>query len=115
MPDKATEKATVANSLRTPTLGADDADRVTTRLAARLDRRLSRFDADRVELEYTVKERDTVQQKVTLEAWIAVSGRTHFVATSQEPDLDAATDDVGSDVQRQVGRFVDRRLTAHRG
>ncbi len=110
MPDK----ATVANSLRTPTLGADDAERVATRLAARLDRRLGRFDAERVELEYTIKDRDTVQQKVTLEAWIVAGGRTHLVATSQEADLDAATDDVGSDLLRQVGKFVDRRLAAHR-
>lgn len=108
------EKATVAATLRTPTLSADDAERVTQRLAAKLDRRLARWDADRVEMEYTVKDRDSVQQKVTLEAWIAVTGRTHFVATSNEADLDAATDDVATDLQRQVGKFVDRRLASHR-
>lgn len=110
MPDK----ATVANSLRTPTLGANDAERVSDRLGARLDRRLGRWDADRVELEYTVKDRASVQQKVTLEAWIAATGRTHFVATSRQEDLDAATDEVGTELQRQVERFVDRQRTAHR-
>lgn len=108
------DKASVASSLRTPNLGSDDSQRVTDRLAAKLDRRLGRWDAERVELEYSVKDRDSVQQKVTLEAWIAASARTHFVATSQQADLDAATDEVATELQRQVQRHVERRRSARR-
>lgn len=87
-----------------------DADDLVTRIGAKVDRRLARWDRDQVELELSVKDHDSRQQKVTLEAWIASQGKTHFVGTSKIADLVAAVDDAASDVGSQIGRFVDKRI-----
>lgn len=114
MVDRAT--ADTASSLRvTGDTRNGEVERLTERVAAKLDRRLRRWDADRVEAELSIKERDSVQQKVTLEVWIHNNGRTRFVATSGLEDLGAAVDDVATDVARQVGRFVDKQVAARRG
>jgi ribosome-associated translation inhibitor RaiA len=65
-----------------------------------LDHRLRSFDPAAVELQLTVKERDTPSQKATLEARIA--GFAHLVATSHRTDFDAAMMEVRDDMIRQI-------------
>lgn len=78
----------------------------------KLDRRLKRFDADTVDMELSVKGRDTNEQYVTLEAWIA--GYERFVATSREPVLKDALMDVRDDMWRQVDDAVNKRVQNRR-
>lgn len=65
-----------------------------------LDHRLRSFDPSAVELQLTVKERDTPSQKATLEAWIA--GFPHLVATSHRPDYTAAMNELRDDMIRLI-------------
>ena len=65
-----------------------------------LDHRLRSFDPSAVELQLTVKERDTPSQKATLEAWIA--GFPHLVATSHRTDFAAALIEVRDEMIRQI-------------
>jgi ribosome-associated translation inhibitor RaiA len=65
-----------------------------------LDHRLRSFDPSAVELQLTVKERDTPSQKATLEAWIA--GFPRLVATSSRTDFDAAMIEVRDDMIRRI-------------
>lgn len=76
-------------------------------LQAKLDRRLSRWDADQVELELSVKDRDSTSQKVVLECWIAGESK-RFVGTSGEQELKAGVMDVRDDVHRQVNDHVEK-------
>lgn len=76
-------------------------------LLGKLDRRLSNFPADVVELEISVKDRDTTSQKVTLEAWLPKF--PHLAATSKEPDLHDALMDVREDLLRQMNDEISRR------
>lgn len=108
--------AAVAGTLRVgPQFDPSEHDQVIEVVAGRLDRRLERFDDDKVELEITVKDRDTPQQRVTLECWIAASGRTRFVGTSKQADLWAAVRETAEDVQKQVNKFLTKREDARRG
>jgi hypothetical protein len=81
-------------------------------LFRKLDRRLARFPADEVDMELSVKERDTPSQYVVLEAWIAKKER--FVATSREPDIRDALVEVRDDLWRQIDKAVNRRITSKR-
>ena len=90
---------------------ADERDRLVGMLQPKLDRRLERWDADAVELELSVKERDTNSQKVVLECWIA--GEPRFVATSEERELDAAIHEVRGDLFTQIDKHVQK--TTERG
>lgn len=65
-----------------------------------LEHRLRSFHADQVDLQLTVKERDTASQRTTLEAWIA--GFPRLVATSTRVDFDAALQEVRDDMIRLV-------------
>jgi ribosome-associated translation inhibitor RaiA len=81
-------------------------DRVVSRLE-KLNRRLRKFPADGTDLLLTVKERGTASQKVTLEC-----GLPHFpplVATSNEPDLQAALMEVREDLWRLIDDAVNKR------
>jgi len=66
----------------------------------RLANRLRSFPEEKIELQLTVKERDTPSQRTTLEAWIA--GRPRLVATSALPTLAEATAEVRDDLLRQI-------------
>lgn len=67
---------------------------------ASLDSRLRSFRSRAVELQLTVKERDTPSQRTTLEAWIA--GQPRLVATSTHTNLDQALAEVRDDLIRQI-------------
>lgn len=107
--------ATVADRLRVvPEFDASETDRVVEIVSSRLDRRLGRFDDDQVELEISVKDRDTPSQRVVLECWIAASGDTRFVGTSSEASLMAAVRETADDVHTQVNRFLEKREDSRR-
>lgn len=76
-------------------------------LQAKLDRRLSRWEPEQVELELSVKERDTSSQKTVLECWIAGESK-RFVGTSGRTELAAAVMEVRDDVHRQVNDHVEK-------
>ena len=108
--------ATVAGNLRfLPQFDPSEYDQVTEVVAGRLDRRLERFDDDKLELEISVKDRDTAQQKVTLECWIATSGRTRFVGTSTDDTLMAAVRECAEDLHKQIDKFLTKREASRRG
>ncbi|HSK95982.1 MAG TPA: hypothetical protein VK891_05130 [Euzebyales bacterium] len=76
-------------------------------LFRRLDRQLKRFSADAVDMELTVKDRDTHDQKVTME--VRLPNLPRIVATSKETSLRDALMDVREDVWRQIKEVSDRR------
>lgn len=84
----------------------DERAYVVDQLAGKLDKRLSRWDPDAVELELSVKERDTPSQKVVLECWIA--GAPRMVATSTEGEIQAALHDVREDLFKQIDKYVNK-------
>ncbi|MCC5950402.1 MAG: hypothetical protein JJT89_18270 [Nitriliruptoraceae bacterium] len=90
-----------------PQFRPEEHDKYRDVLFGRLERRLSRWEPEQVELELSVKERDTPSQRVVLECWIP--GTQKIVGTSKNQDLDKAVVEVRDDVWRQVDRFVTRR------
>ena len=96
-----------------PQFRPDEYEKYTDLLFGRLDRRLQRWSPEQVELELSVKDRDTNSQRVTLECWIARVPK--IVATSKNADLDKAVVEVRDDVRRQIDRHVTRKETARRG
>ncbi len=93
-----------------PQFRPDEYDRLRTTVMGRLERRLSRWDPEQIELELSVKERDTPSQRVVIECWLA--GVPKLVATSTNADLDRGVLEVRDDLRRQVNRFVERREAA---
>lgn len=84
----------------------EEHDRIRETLS-QLDRPLSRFDADTVELELSVKERDSSRPYTVLECWIA--GWPKIVATSRESEITRAVTEVRRDLKRQIEEAVSRR------
>jgi ribosome-associated translation inhibitor RaiA len=76
-----------------------------------LDTGLAGYDADRVELEVSVKDRAARGQKVTMECWIA--GRPKVVATSSEEDLGTALHQVRDELKRQLHEARSRKEPRH--
>lgn len=100
------EVASVASALRVAHgVTAAERDRIVDSWG-RLDSRLRSFAAGTVELQLTVKERDTPSQRTTLEAWIA--GRPRLVATSDQVNLDEAMTEVREDLIRQIADAKER-------
>lgn len=67
---------------------------------ASLDARLRSYRSGSVELQLTIKERDTPSQRATLEAWIA--GEQRLVANSTEQVFEQAVVEVRDDLIRQI-------------
>lgn len=84
----------------------EEHDRI-RKLLSQLDRPLSRFEADAVDLELSVKERETSTPYTVLECWIA--GWPKLVATSREADMSRAVAEVRDDLKRQIDEAVRRR------
>jgi hypothetical protein len=78
----------------------------------KLDRRLKRFDADAVDMQLSVKGRDSNEQQVVLDTRIA--GLDRFVVTSREPVLKDALNDVRDEIWRTVDDAVNKRTTNSR-
>lgn len=85
---------------------SDEHDRI-RELLSQLDRPLSRFDAGAVDLELSIKERESSRPKTVLECWIA--GWPRMVATSREEDMTRAVTEVRQDLKRQIDEAVRRR------
>jgi len=102
-----TSVSTVAERLRLDGgFAADEREKIVDRMGT-LDRRLATFDIDGVDLELSVKERDTPSQKVVLECWIAGWPRT--VATSTRANLGDAISEVRDDLVRQLNSLKTRK------
>jgi len=95
-----------------PEFRSDEHDRYRDVLFGRLERRLKRWQPEQVELELSVKDRDSRSQKVTLECWIA--GVPKIVGTSTHTELDKAVVEARDDVWRQVDRWVTRKEAERR-
>ena len=91
-------------------LGQGFSDEEREQIIARLDklnRRLKRFPADGTDLLLTVKDREENSQKVTLECH--APRYAPFVATSENPDLRAALNEVRDELWRQIDDAVSQR------
>ena len=92
--------ATVADALQLANgIARAETDRIIAAFG-RLDERLRSFPAGAVRLQLSVKQRGTVSQRTTLEAWIARQAR--LVATSSRADFDGALAEVRDDLIRQI-------------
>ncbi len=90
----------------------DEHDRVRQTMFGKLERRLSRWEPHQVELELSVKDRDTPKQRTVLECWLPKVPK--LVATSRERDLDKAVVEVRDDLWRQIDRFVTKKESERR-
>lgn len=72
-----------------------------------LFRRLRGHQPDSIDMELSVKDRDTAEQRVTLELW--VSGWPRLVATSRKTDISPAMTEVRDDMTRQVDDTKEKR------
>lgn len=95
-----------------PEFRPDEYDQIRQLLSGKLERRLSRFDAEQVELELSMKERDTASQRTVLEAWI--SGLPRFVATSTEQERDKAIVEVRDDLHRQIDKHITKQESSRK-
>ncbi len=94
------DTATVDSSLRIGGgLRPDERDGIVEHFSS-LDHRLRSFRPDAVDLELSVKERDTPSQRTTLEA--DISGWPRLVATSTHTALAKALVEVRDDLVRQI-------------
>jgi hypothetical protein len=93
-----------------PEFRPDEYERARELLFGRLERRLSRWQPEQVELELSVKERDTSSQRTVLECWIA--GLPKIVGTSTEQEIEKAIVEVRDDVWRQIDRHVTKKESA---
>ena len=96
-----------------PEFRPDEHERVRTLLLdGKLGRRLARWSTTDIELEISVKDRDTGKQRMTLECWIAKAPR--MVATSTRLDLEAAVLECRDDLYKQVDKFVTKKESERR-
>jgi len=95
-----------------PEFRADEHEQINKLMFGRLERRLSRWRPEEVELELSVKDRDTPKQRMVLECWIAREDR--LVATSRESDLMKGVVEVRDDLWRQIDKMVTKREAMRR-
>ena len=81
-------------------------------LDGKLGRRLSRWKPEDVELEISVKDRDTSKQRMACECWI--SRVPKMVATSARQDIEAAVLECRDDLYKQVDRFITKKESERR-
>ncbi len=93
-----------------PEFAAHEHDRIHELMFGRLERRLARWEPEQVELELSVKDRDTPKQRMALECWI--SGEKKLVSTSNEEDLMKGVVEVRDDLWRQIDKMVTKRESA---
>lgn len=95
-----------------PEFRPEEYDTVRDLMAGKLERRLSRWEPSDVELEISVKDRETSKQRMALECWI--SRLPKFVATSTKQELEAAVIECRDDLYTQVNKFVTKKETQRR-
>ena len=78
-----------------------------TELLRKLDRQLKRFPADAVDMELMVKDRETLDQKVTMD--VRLPNLPRIIATSKESSLRDALMEVREEVWRQIKEQLARR------
>lgn len=93
-----------------PEFRPDEYDKYREVVFGNLARRLERWEPEQVELELSVKERDTSSQRTVLECWL--HGAPKMVATSTESDLERAVIEVRNDLRRQINRYVTKKEAA---
>jgi hypothetical protein len=94
------DTATVEEALRfSGGIAADERTHILTLFSA-LDARLRSYRSGTVELDLSIKDRDTQGQYTTLEAWI--TGKQRLVATSRHTTTDQALAEVRDDLIRQL-------------
>lgn len=76
-------------------------------LLRKLDRQLKRFPADAVDMELTVKDRENLDQKVTMD--VRLPNLPRIIATSKESSLRDALMEVREEVWRQIKEQLARR------
>lgn len=95
-----------------PEFKPEEYDTVTELMSGKLDRRLSRWQASDVELEISVKDRDTSKQRMAVECWI--SKLPKMVATSTEQEIEAAVIECRDGLHRQIDKFITKKETERR-
>jgi ribosome-associated translation inhibitor RaiA len=94
------EHATVNEALHlSGGVSLDERDHILALFSA-LDSRLRSYPSGSVQMDLTIKERDTLSQHTTLEAWI--TGQQRLVATSSHTVVDQALAEVRDDLIRQI-------------
>ena len=102
----------VASQLRLgPGFHERDREHVVAALES-LDRHLARWRPERVDLRVSVKERETLNQRVTLEIW--VPGCNPLIANSHERNIDHALIEVRKVIVREIEEERSRR-EPHKG
>jgi hypothetical protein len=102
MPNTSEAAAVIAQHLHLATgFLASERGWVSECLAA-LGPALRSFPNDAIDLEISLKDRQGVEPRVTLECWIDHRPRLHFVVTSAERDLPAALGEVRDELIRQL-------------
>ncbi|MFC0105991.1 hypothetical protein [Kibdelosporangium aridum] len=92
----------IAQRLRIVTgFHVSERDWIIQRLAA-LEPRLRSFRDEQVDLEISLKDRDGVDQRVTLECWIRRATRLHLVTTSSAQSLAVALNEVRNGLIRKI-------------
>jgi ribosome-associated translation inhibitor RaiA len=95
-----------------PEFRPDEYDMVTELMSGKLDRRLSRWQPSDIELEISVKDRDTSKQRMAVECWI--SKLPKMVATSTKQEIEAAVIECRDGLHRQIDKFITKKETGRR-
>jgi ribosome-associated translation inhibitor RaiA len=95
-----------------PEFRSDEHDQVRELMSGKLDRRLSRWQPEDIELEISVKDRETSKQRMAVECWI--SKLPKLVATSSKQDIEAAVIECRNDLHKQIDKFVTKKETQRR-
>jgi hypothetical protein len=102
MPDTSATAAVIAQHLHLATGFLASERGWVSECLAELGSRLRSFRNDQIELEISLKDRQGVEPRVTLECWIDHRPRLHFVVTSSERDLPAALGEVRVELIRRL-------------
>lgn len=101
------ENTEIAERLRIATgFAQDERDWITERFGS-LFRRLRGHRPEAIDMELSIKDRDTAEQRATLELWVA--GWPRLVATSRKTDVSASMTEVRDDMIRQVDDTKEKR------
>lgn len=106
--------ASIEDRLRiVPEFRSNEHDKVRALLLdGKLARRMAHWSAEDVELEISVKDRDTSKQRMALECWISKAPK--MVATSTRANLEAAVLECRDELHKQVDKFITKKESERR-